>query len=255
MARVRRWKGPTAATLPTLSRKIRREIHKNAKATASRHWRPTDSQPEPHWVEEWNGQIQASIAQLIAEFEVETVPVLQTIARFNNAAEVEQPGTVERTPESRRAHQRWKNYVDLSCAAIDAIVLYDQREEALMREIQAKVDLNRSGRGIFYSKLTEYHPRPSEVRDLGVTAQSMDAEFLADTTAPLERAQHTVQTARNKLRRERQPEAFESPADTVEPTSAIRGRNSQRGRRSAVERRVEEPGQVAGAPPGPDFDD
>src|SRR5215213_7666717 len=86
----------------TINRKTRREIQKSAKAAASHRWLPTDSQPEPHWVTEWDGQIKAAIADRIGALELEIIPLLQVIAQFNDAAFVRRPGEVQRTPESRR---------------------------------------------------------------------------------------------------------------------------------------------------------
>jgi hypothetical protein len=223
MARIRRSKRHASIAYRRFSRKIQRDIHKNAKATASRNWLPTDSQPEPHWISEWDGQIRASIAAIIAKFELDTIPVLQTIAKFNDVIEVKRPHPIERTPECRREYRRWEAYAELRRAAVDALVLYDQSQEALMRDIQAEIELNHSGRGIFYSKLSEYHPRPAEVRDLDETPLSMNSDFGLSPMAALERAELTVKTARDKLQQEGQPEAFnidiDSPALGNSPTA------------------------------------
>jgi hypothetical protein len=202
MALFRKSAGRVTILHATLPRHTRRAIHRNAKATASRSWLPTDSQPEPHWVTEWDGQIKAAIVSLIGDFEMDTISELQTIARFNDMEGLEQPHRVERTHESRREHGHWQEYRTLRQAAVEAIVLYDQRRERLMRDIDGNIDVNLAGRGMFYGKLSEYHPRPAEVRDIDGTPINRDTDFGLKSTSTLNHGKALVDTARAKLDRE-----------------------------------------------------
>ena len=190
--------------LRTITRETRREIQRNAKATASHHWLPTDSQPEPHWVTEWDGQIKAAIAERIGAFELEIVPLLQAIAQFNDAAVVKRPHKVERTPESRREHQRWNAYQQLRHEANQAIVVYEQRQEVLKRYIEASLDLNLSGRGVFYSKLSEYHRRPAEVKDVDKTPLTFETVYGSEPKVTWRRAEQRVEAARARLDNEKE---------------------------------------------------
>jgi hypothetical protein len=218
----------------SIDRKTRRKIQKSAKATASHHWLPTDSQPEPHWVTEWDGQIKAAIRDRIGAHELEIVPLLQVIARFNDAAVVTRPGKVVRTPESRWEHQQWDTYQQLRDAANQAIVDYEQRQEILKRDIEASIDQNHSGRGVFYSKLTEYHQRPAEVKDVHKTPLTFEAVYGSEAMRTLRRAEQSVQAARTKLNNERESASHSDAAaqnasvDGHAPSPGIQSSNGDR---------------------------
>lgn len=190
--------------------RLRRRIHRNAKATASHGWLPSAAQPEPHWVTEWDGENRSAIATLIANFEMDTLAVLQTIANFNDAVEIQRPIRVQRTPESRREHQQWEAYDQIRQQANRGVVMYEQRRETLLRNIQAKVDLSQSGRGVFYQKLSEYHPRPSEVKGLNVKPLLMESDFGGGPMVALQRARQTIESATEKLRHEGELRPLES---------------------------------------------
>jgi len=97
----------------------------------------------------------------------------------------------------------------------------------MLRDVQAHVDLNHAGRGVFDAKLAEYHPRPTEVRNLDVTPLSMDSDFGVRPMSVLHRAQQIVDTAREKLCRE----DAKSPAPGRRPTGSAPTQGPTRARR------------------------
>jgi hypothetical protein len=182
----------------TISSRTRREINRNAKAAASRNWTPSDTQPEPHWVVEWDGEIKAAIADGISRFETSVTTVLQTIAQFNDTTEVCLPPVLERTPEARRIFLAHAHYTQLRHDANAAVVNYEQRRQSLIRDIKANLDLSEVGRGAFYSKMSEFHPRPELIDDRNSTPLTWTDIGLA-SRAVLERSQLTIDRARLKL--------------------------------------------------------
>jgi hypothetical protein len=182
----------------TISGQTRREIYRNAKATASRNWAPSASQLEPHWVIEWDGEIKAAIAYEISLFESGITNLLQDIARFNDAAEVSLPLGHERTSEARRVQRAYDRYTELREHANAQVIAYEQRRQSLIRDIKANLDLNQVGRGAFYAKMSEYHPRPELVNYLNPAPLTWSDIGLSSRSA-LERSQLTIDRARAKL--------------------------------------------------------